>query len=136
MFSKLCFFFIIGLCFEVLAVSNEGNCSSGDSNSIISLTICLDDDLKELEQLRARIEQNVLNRIDVRYGKKDATRAKHLKLRFENSTRVWYQYRYSYCEMESISVNIEDNQAEFVKQCLVSLSRSRIEDLRLMQISI
>lgn len=102
----------------------------------VLLILCLDDDLKDIEGLRSRIQNQVFSRIDLKYAKKDPSRAKLLKGKLENSAHTWDKYRLSYCDMETIHITEEENRSEFIKECLLSLSKKRVEDLRLLQLNI
>lgn len=130
-------FAVIYLLFGLFAQADVGMGQCNDSlESVVQLTVCMDDDIRDLEHLRVRVQNIVYSRIDIKYGKKDAARAKFLKGKLDVSISVWDQYRASYCELESISIAEEDDQAGFVKQCVMSLTKTRIEELRILQISI
>lgn len=102
----------------------------------VSLILCLDDEIKDIEQLRRRIQNRIFERISFKYAKKEPNRAKILSAKLENSILTWDKYRLSYCDMETIQISEEDNRSEFIKQCLLSLSKKRVEDLRLLQLNI
>ncbi len=120
--------------FQALADSNSEQCEI--TRDPVMLIICLDDEVKDIEQLRVRIQNRIFERINIKYAKKEKGRAKLLKAKLENSAQTWNKYRLSYCDMETIHITEEDNRNEFIKQCLLSLSKKRVEDLRLLQINI
>lgn len=102
----------------------------------VSLILCMDDEIKDIEQLGERIQNRIFARINIKYSKKEPNRAKVLKAKLANSAQIWNKYRLSYCDMETIQISDEDNRSEFIKQCLLSLSKKRVEDLRLLQLNI
>jgi uncharacterized protein YecT (DUF1311 family) len=102
----------------------------------VPLILCMDDDVREFEDLKNFVMDRILARIELKYAKNDPARAKTLKEKVENYSKSWDGYRLSYCDLESIHITDEDNRSQFVKDCLMSLTKSRIEELRLLQINI
>lgn len=102
----------------------------------VPLILCMDDDVKEFEDLKNFVMERIYGRIELKYAEKDPVRAKTVKEKVENYAKSWEGYRLSYCDLESIHITDEDNRSQSVKDCLMSLTKSRIEELRLLQINI
>lgn len=112
----------------------EPRCQEGIDT--VPFILCMDDDVREFENLKNFVMNRIYGRIELKYAKKDPVRAKTLKAKVENYAKAWEGYRLSYCDLESIHIPDEDNHSQFVKDCLMSLTKSRIEELRLLQINI
>tara|TARA_B110001454_G_scaffold16145_2_gene14595 strand:+ start:4340 stop:4744 length:405 start_codon:yes stop_codon:yes gene_type:complete len=102
----------------------------------VSMILCMDDDIKEFEDLKDFVMTRIYSRIEFKYAKKDPARAKNLKAKINKYAKSWESYRTSYCDLESIHVSDEDTRAQLIKDCLISITKSRIEELRLLQINI
>jgi uncharacterized protein YecT (DUF1311 family) len=103
---------------------------------VVPFVLCVDDDIREFEDLKNFVMFRIYRRIELKYAKKEPARAKTLKTKVENYAKSWESYRLSYCDLESIHVTDEDNRSQFVKDCLMSVTKTRIEELRLLQINI
>lgn len=120
---------------QVMAQENQApQCQEGMDT--VPLILCMDDDVREFEDLKNFVMNRIYGRIELKYAKKDSARAKTLKEKVENYAKSWEDYRLSYCDLESIHITDEDNRSQFIKDCLMSLTKSRIEELRLLQINI
>lgn len=121
---------------KTFAAGNQTPTVCGLEMEPVTLILCLDDDVKDIEELRTRIQNQVFNRIEIKYSKNDPKRAKFLKQKLNYSVQAWDKYRISYCDMETIHIRESDNRPEFIKECLLSVGKKRVEDLRLLQINI
>lgn len=133
---SLIFLFI----YSSIAVKAESNdledCQAGDPDAVVEFVTCLDDQVRELDELALRIQNRVLARIDIKYLPSNSEKAKRLRSKFQDSISIWYRYRSSFCDLESVHVIDEDERLGFIKECLISLTKSRIEELRLLQLHI
>lgn len=119
---------------------NQSHAEGGEaiceySQEPVQWIICVDDDVQTLDQLKNHVQGRIYDRIEWKY-KKDLDRAKMLKEKLDKSISIWDKYRHSYCDMESIYIRDEDERSDFIKQCLLSITKTRIEELRLLQINI
>ncbi|MBL7546179.1 MAG: DUF1311 domain-containing protein [Bdellovibrionaceae bacterium] len=131
---KLVFFFVFLSLFQAHA-GIPLDCTLANME-IVPLVICIDDEVRELDQIKERIQARIFLRIEYKYAKNDPKRAKILKAKIETSIKIWEAYRSSYCDMESVYLENDSSRGEFIKQCLVTITKMRIEDLRLLQINI
>jgi uncharacterized protein YecT (DUF1311 family) len=110
------------------------NCSS--TQELVPLVFCVDDEVRDLEELRARVQIQLLEKVKIRYSKAEPLKAKRIKEKILKSDVNWKKYRDSYCDLESIYVTENDERGMYIQQCLVALTKSRIEELRVLQINI
>jgi uncharacterized protein YecT (DUF1311 family) len=106
------------------------------TQELVSLVLCVDDEVRDLDELRARVQIQVLEKVKTRYSKAEPVKAKRIKEKILISDVNWKKYRDSYCDLESIYVTENDERGMYIQQCLVALTKSRIEELRVLQINI
>lgn len=115
------------------SIIEEGCQYEADS---VLLVICIDEEIRELDMLRSHIQNQIFSRIEFKYAKKLPDKTKALRSKLENSIIIWDKYRTSYCDLETINITDEQDRLSFIQDCLVNLTKTRIEDLRLLQINI
>lgn len=131
----MCFSFLLLILNQAAYAADEENlCVPGVES--VQWVLCIEDSVKEVDQLKTRIQDRIYKKIDLKYGAKNPARAKVLKWKTKNSSDIWEKYRLSYCDMESIHIEEEENRGEFIKECLLSITNTRIEELRLLQLNI
>lgn len=126
---------LLGLLGQTQELSSSESCEYSKADLVL-LALCMDDKVLEIDSIRLRVQNQVLARIEVKYSANNPERASLLRKKIENSITVWQGFRYSYCDLETIHIVSREDRYEYVQECVTALTKSRIEELRLLQLNI
>ncbi len=132
-------FFILVFTVSFLAAADENETTPIQCDMVKTRSeglLCMDTEASDLDAVNNRVYKNLMAELESRYKTKDPKRLAILKAKINNSVYAWIAYRDSACEIETIHIENEDEKNQYYKDCLLAMLRNRIEELRVLQITL
>ena len=94
--------------------------------------LCLSPEVQDVDGVLNRVFLNIKSEIGQKCG--DAPICGKLKTHLRTSQLRWTEYRDSFCELETMHIEDQDESDLSFSSCLISETRRKIEDLRVEQL--